>query len=113
LLLGAFGLAVVLLRTVVERRGELALLQALGFRRRALRWLVLSENGLLLVLGLLVGAISALFAVAPQLQRGSQDFSITRIGGLIASVMFVGLTTSGMAVFFCLRASLIKALREE
>src|SRR5262249_96015 len=34
LLLGASGLAVVLLRGVWERRGELALLRALGYRRR-------------------------------------------------------------------------------
>src|SRR5262249_50760079 len=44
LVLGALGLAVVLLRSVWERRGELALLRALGFRRTALGWLVLAEN---------------------------------------------------------------------
>src|SRR5262249_34023571 len=33
LLMGAIGLAVVLLRSVWERRGELALLRALGYRR--------------------------------------------------------------------------------
>src|SRR5262249_51036596 len=36
LLLGTLGLAVVVLRSVWERRGELALLRALGFRQRAL-----------------------------------------------------------------------------
>ena len=48
LLLGALGLAVVLLRNVWERRGELALLRALGYRRRALGWLVFAENAALL-----------------------------------------------------------------
>ncbi len=45
LLLGSAGLGVVVLRNVQERRGELALLLAVGFRRRALQWLVLSEHG--------------------------------------------------------------------
>ena len=36
LILGSLGLAVVLLRSVWERRGELALLRALGFRRLTL-----------------------------------------------------------------------------
>ena len=45
LLLGTLGLAVVLLRSVWERRGELALLRALGYRHSALGWLVLAENG--------------------------------------------------------------------
>ena len=35
LLLGTLGLATVMVRNVLERRGELALLSALGFRRRA------------------------------------------------------------------------------
>ena len=52
LVLGSLGLAVVLLRGVWERRGELALLRALGWRRRTLGWLVLAENGFLLLLGL-------------------------------------------------------------
>src|SRR5207249_3414373 len=67
LLLGALGLAVVLVRSVWERRGELALLRALGYRKRALDWLVLAENGFLLVLGLAGGSIAALVAVAPHL----------------------------------------------
>ena len=45
------GLAIVLLRGVWERRAELALLQALGFRSGQLAWLVLAENAFLLVLG--------------------------------------------------------------
>src|SRR5205807_36978 len=60
LVLGALGLAVVLLRSVWERRGELALLRALGFRRSALAWLVLAENCYLLALGLGVGLVAAL-----------------------------------------------------
>ena len=41
LILGALGLAVVLLRGVWERRAELALLRALGWRRLMLGWLVI------------------------------------------------------------------------
>ena len=67
LLLGAVGLAIVLLRGVWERRGELALLSALGFRPGQLAWLVLVENAFLLVLGLAAGTESALLAVAPHL----------------------------------------------
>src|SRR5439155_15494879 len=44
LLLGALGLAVVLMRSVWKRRGGLALLRALGYRRSALGWLMLAEN---------------------------------------------------------------------
>src|SRR5262249_41281085 len=70
LILGSLGLAVVLLRAVWERRAELALLRALGFRRATLGWLVLAENGFLLLLGLAAGALAALAAVAPHLAGG-------------------------------------------
>jgi ABC-type antimicrobial peptide transport system permease subunit len=67
LILGAAGLAIILLRGVWERRAELALLQALGFRSGKLARLVLVENAFLLVLGLAAGTVSALLAVAPHL----------------------------------------------
>src|SRR5262249_10653264 len=41
LLLGTLGLAAAQLRSIVERRGELALFQAIGFRRRRLGEMVL------------------------------------------------------------------------
>ncbi|HIG80232.1 MAG TPA: FtsX-like permease family protein, partial [Verrucomicrobiales bacterium] len=72
LLLGSVGLGVVVLRNVLERRGELALLQAVGFRKSALHLLVLAEHGGLLVLGLLAGIISAAVAVWPALSAPGQ-----------------------------------------
>jgi len=47
LLLGSLGLGIVVLRNVMERRGELALLRAVGFQSRSLQWLVFSEHGLI------------------------------------------------------------------
>src|SRR5439155_10619229 len=67
LLLGSVGLGVVVMRNVFERRGELALLSAVGFHPRALKWLVMSEHGALLLLGLGVGLVAALAAVLPAL----------------------------------------------
>ncbi len=65
LLLGSAGLGVVVLRNVLERRGELGLLAAVGFRRRALQRMVLSEHGVLLCLGLGIGIVAAAVAVLP------------------------------------------------
>jgi hypothetical protein len=111
LLLGALGLAVVLLRGVWERRGELALLRALGFRRAALGWLVLAENACLLALGLGVGVVAALLAVAPHLAGGG--VLGLRLLGLIGLVLLVGLAAGAAAVMSTLRAPLLPALRRE
>jgi ABC-type lipoprotein release transport system permease subunit len=113
LLLGALGLAVVLLRGVWERRGELALLRALGYRHRALGWLVLAENGFLLVLGLTAGTVAALVSVAPYLIAGSGQVPLLRLVGLLLGVLLVGLVAGGLAVRATLQAPLIPALRRE
>jgi ABC-type lipoprotein release transport system permease subunit len=113
LLLGSLGLAVVLLRAVWERRGELALLRALGFRRRTLGWLVLAENGYLLVLGLAAGTASALAAVAPYLIAGAGSVPWAGLAGLLAVVLAVGLAAGTLAVATTLRAPLVPALRRE
>jgi ABC-type antimicrobial peptide transport system permease subunit len=113
LLLGALGLGVVLLRGVWERRGELALLRALGYRRRSLGWLVFAENGFLLLLGLGVGTIAALLAVAPHLLGGEGAIPWPRLLGMLGLVLLVGLLSGAAALARTLRAPLVPALRRE
>ncbi|NOZ23201.1 MAG: ABC transporter permease [Planctomycetes bacterium] len=67
--LGSVGLLVVLMRGVVERRNEFALLSAVGFKRKRVVALVLAENGLLLAAGVAIGVGSALFATFPQVSK--------------------------------------------
>ena len=113
LILGSLGLAVVLLRSVWERRGELALLRALGFRRLTLVWLVLAENGFLLLLGLAAGTVSALAAAAPHLARQSAGTPWLGLAGVLAVTAAVGLAVGAIAAFGALRAPLVAALRRE
>jgi ABC-type antimicrobial peptide transport system permease subunit len=113
LLLGACGLAVVLLRTVWERRAELALFRALGFGRRSLEWLVLVEHGFLLLLGTSIGAIAAVVAAAPHLLGAGEAVPWLRLLVLLAAVSAVGLGSAALAVRSTLRAPLVPALRQE
>jgi putative ABC transport system permease protein len=113
LILGSLGLAVVLLRSVWERRAELALLRALGFRRLTLAWLVLAENGFLLLVGLAAGTVSALASVTPQLLEQTAHIPWANLALLLAVVLVVGLAAGAVAVATTLRAPLIPALRQE
>ncbi len=112
LLLGVLGLAVVLLRSIWERRAELALLRALGYRSRALNGIVMAENGLLLIVGLLAGVIAALASVIPHLSAGGH-IPWARLTLMLGAALVVGLTVAFIAVVTTLRAPLIPALREE
>lgn len=113
LLLGTLGLAVVLLRSVWERRGELALLRALGYRRGVLGWLVLSENGFLLLLGLVLGTVTALISVAPHVLSSGTEVKWGNLFLTLGIVLAVGIVTALLAVASVVRAKLIPALRKE
>ena len=113
LLLGTLGLAAVELRNVLERRRELALLRAAGFRRGMLAWLVMLENGLLLVAGLAAGVVAAAVAVLPHLFGGGASIPWGSLAGTLALVLAVGVTAGLAAVRAVLRTPLLAALRQE
>ena len=113
LLLGTLGLAVVMVRNVIERRQELALLQAVGFPRRSISWLVLAENSFLLVFGVLIGAATALLAVAPHLLGGSAEPPWFSLSLTLAAIVAVGLTAGAAAVAAGLKTPLLASLRRE
>jgi ABC-type antimicrobial peptide transport system permease subunit len=113
LLLGVFGLATVQLRSVLERRGELALMRATGFRRNRLAEMVLLENAVLIVGGLAIGAFAAMVAVMPHLLVGGASIPFARLGWMLSIILVVGLLAGLIAVRAVLRAPLLTALREE
>ena len=113
LLLGTVGLAAVLLRNVLERRRELALLRATGFQPNHLSLMVIAENVLLLVCGLLTGMFCALLAVAPALLARGGHVSLLSLGVLLLAVLLTGLAASLLAVAVVRRAPLLTALRAE
>jgi len=113
LVLGTVGLAVVQLRNVLERRGELALLRAAGFRRAMLARLVLIENLVLLGAGLGCGVLAAAMAVLPHLLRRAASIPFASLGATLGLVLVVGLVASLAAVHAAVAAPLLSALREE
>jgi ABC-type lipoprotein release transport system permease subunit len=112
LLLGALGLAVVMLRGIWERRSELALLRALGYRHQSLGVMVLAENALLLLLGLAAGVGTAVLSVLPHLALGA-SIPWARLALLLGVVAVAGLLAGAFAVRSTLRAPLLPALRKE
>jgi ABC-type antimicrobial peptide transport system permease subunit len=113
LLLGSAGLGVVVLRNVLERRGELAVLLAVGFRPRVLRRLVIWEHGALQALGLLLGMVAAWVAVLPVLLSPGASISFGPMVAAMALVLASGLSWTWAAARVALRGDLIESLRQE
>ncbi len=113
LILGTLGMAAVLLRNVLERRHELALLRAVGYNRGHFTLMVVAENAFLLFSGLVIGALCALLAVGPIVfARGSSGINSSLVM-LLLLVMLSGLTASLAATVAALRAPLLPALKTE
>jgi ABC-type antimicrobial peptide transport system permease subunit len=113
LALGTLGMAAVLLRNVFERRKELALLRAVGYNSSHFAAMVITENVLMLVCGLVVGFVCALLAIAPVLfERGGRLPTIS-LGLLLLAVLVSGATASLVATMAALRSPLLPSLRAE
>ena len=114
LLLGTIGLSAVLLRNVLERRRELALLGAVGFGRTSLFTIVVAESALLLVCGLGAGVICALIAIAPAAaERGGRLPTGAGAWLLLFAVFATGLVASIVAAKAAIQSKLLDALRAE
>jgi ABC-type lipoprotein release transport system permease subunit len=111
LLLGTFGLAAVQLRNVMQRRGELALLRATGYRNDQLSLLVLWEHVLLLLGGLLVGIVSALVVVFPHILYGGASIPVLSLALTLGLVALVGVASALVAQRYLSSTPLLPALR--
>jgi hypothetical protein len=113
LVLGTFGLAAVLLRNVLERRRELALLRAVGYGSRDFSLMILAENAVLLFWGLATGALCALVAITPAVASRGGAFSLPSLSLLLLAVLASGVLASLLAVAASVRSPLLAALRAE
>jgi len=113
LLLGTAGLIAVIARSVLERRGELALMAAAGFKRSTLVRLITIEHIALLTAGLLSGTTAALLAVAPILTSGHADVQWLQLAITLIAVAIVGVLVCIITARTAIDRNPIRALREE
>jgi putative ABC transport system permease protein len=113
LILGSVGLGLVVLRNVLERRGELAMLQAVGFDKAALKRMVFYEHGGLMAGGLACGIVAALVAVSPALKTPGAQVPYFSLVLTTACIGISGVVWIWIATAFALSGKLLEALRNE
>ncbi|SFJ18934.1 ABC transporter permease [Planctomicrobium piriforme] len=113
LLLGTLGLATVMLRNVLERASEFALLQAIGFQKQQVAGMVAWENALLLGTGLLTGTISALLAMSPHLSSTVSNVPWLSLLAMLTGIFVIGMLAALVALNTAVRLPILSTLRGE
>jgi len=113
LLLGSVGLGIVVWRNVKERQGELALLRAVGYTRKSVQAIILSEHMALLITGIFYGILAALLATLPSLLTPGTEIPYLTILIILIIVSLNGAIWTYSAALLATKEDLIPALRKE
>jgi len=113
LILGSVGIGVVVLRNVLDRRGELAMLRAIGFDRNKLKRMVFYEHFGLLFCGLFVGTAAALLAVSPVLKEPGTEPPYLALVLTITGIAISGIIWIWMGTSAALSGKVLDGLRSE
>jgi len=112
-ILGTFGLGIVLLRNMQDRKHEIALLIALGFRQNQIFKLIIIENLFLLISGIFIGTFSALIGILPSLFSSAYDISGGFMFILVLLVFISGLVWIYFPARFAIRKNFIADLKND
>jgi hypothetical protein len=113
LLLGSVGLGLVVQRNVLERRGELALLAAVGFPNSRIQSMILSEHLRLLARGMILGIAASLVATAPIWSTNLRGLPWISLSWILGAVFLNGVLWTWLATRQACRGELMAALRGE
>ncbi|MHC4396181.1 MAG: ABC transporter permease [Planctomycetota bacterium] len=113
LILGSIGLGIVVLRNVLDRRGELAMLRAIGFDKNTLKGMVFYEHAGLMLCGLFIGIISALVALLPVLKSPGTQVPYPALILTIITITISGIIWIWAATSIALSGKVLDTLRSE
>lgn len=97
-ILGSLGLAIVVARNLQERRGEFAVMTAMGIPREVLGRMVFAEFGRLIMWGIGIGAVASIVAVWPNITSLPTAPTLLLVTGLLVGIVALNLVC-GWLVF--------------
>jgi len=113
IIIGTIGLGIVLLRNLTERKQEVALYQAIGFKHKYILKLILTENLFILTAGMGIGIIGALAGILPSFISPAFKFPVSYLTGIILLIFLNGFIWIYLPIKSSLRQNLVQSLRKE
>ncbi len=112
-ILGTFGLGIVLMRNMIERKHEIAIFEALGFKKVQIFKLIFTENLFLLLAGIIIGFLSAIIGILPSLLSPAFHIPGNFLFILVSIVFISGLLWIYIPTRLVLKEQLLENLRKE
>lgn len=114
LILGTIGLAVILARTLLERRREISVMQAIGFNSKPIFKIITTEYLILLITGVVIGFITAVVATLPAFLSTNSDASFSTVAIVTGLILLNGiLWIFGLTWISLQKKNLVTGLRVE
>jgi len=101
--LGSLGLAIVVARSLQDRRGEFAVLTAIGLSKAVLARMVLAEFGRLVAWGLAIGVVASSIAILPILPALPPGPTLLLVGLMLFGIVALNLTCGWLTFRWSLR----------
>lgn len=114
LIFGIVGLGIVLVKSMFERKNEIALMISLGIKRRHIALIIAREYMLLLFYGLIAGLLAAIVATLPSLYSAGTEVSLATVLWVLVILVFSGICIILLSAFSQLKPNrLLVGLRYE
>lgn len=113
ILLGSIGLGVVVWQNVNDRKGELAVLRALGFNFNILRKMIFREHTIIFSIGIFIGVVSTLLATLPQFFTPGFQLPLSTLVFLLLLILINGFGWIYLAIRMSITQKIISSLGQE
>ncbi len=113
ILIGTIGLGIVLLRNLAERKQEIAIYQAIGFKNRFILKLIFTENLIILLAGMGIGLVAAFVGILPSFFSPAFQLPAVFIIIILLLIFFSGCLWIYFPTKSFLNKKLLQGLRKE
>jgi hypothetical protein len=113
LVIGTIGLGILIARSIMERKNEMGLLQALGYKQSSIYRIIFTEHFILLISGIIIGFISAIISTLPSLLSSNTDVSISNLVYILVFLILNAILWIGLFTRLSIGRELVQELRAE
>jgi ABC-type antimicrobial peptide transport system permease subunit len=113
LVIGTVGLGILIARSIMERKSEMGLLQALGYKQFVINRITFNEYFILLLAGIIIGFLPAIISTLPSLLSSNTDVSVTNLLFILLFLILNGIFWIGLFTMANTRKDLVMELKAE